>query len=384
METPDQAVLQRTPLHPLHLAASAKMVPFAGWSMPIQYPPGIIQEHLHTRSHAGLFDVSHMGQLEVTGPGAAAWLESLTTADLVALAPGRQIYSLLPNVAGGIIDDLMIQRVGNGFHIVCNASRLSAVMAHLTAHAPCDATQCAFSLHTDRALLALQGPSAEAVLQQQVPASADVTGMRFLDVREMSADGVLLRVSRSGYTGEDGFEISLPADAACAFAERLLARADVRWTGLGARDTLRLEAGMCLYGNEIDESTTPVSAGLGWAIAPARRTDGARAGGFPGAARILGELAPTTLTPPPRVRVGLLPDGRAPQRAGARLLGVDGREVGTITSGNHSPSLGKPVAMGSIDRTVKLSGEALHIDSRGQQVAVSIAALPFVPTRYKR
>jgi aminomethyltransferase len=384
METPDQAVLQRTPFHPLHLAAGARMVAFAGWSMPIQYPPGIIQEHLHTRSHAGLFDVSHMGQIEVTGPKAAAWLESLTTADLVALAPGRQSYSLLPNAAGGIIDDLMIQRVGDGFHVVCNASRLSAVMAHLTAHAPDSAAECAFALHADRALLALQGPSAEAVLQQQVTGTADVTGMRFLDVREMSADGVPLRVSRSGYTGEDGFEISLPADAACAFAERLLAHADVRWTGLGARDTLRLEAGMCLYGNDIDDSTTPVSAGLGWAIAPARRSDGARAGGFPGAARVLGELGLSSTAPPQRVRVGLLPDGRAPQRAGAKLLGADGREVGVITSGNHSPSLGKPVAMGYIDRTVKLSGEALHIDSRGQQVAVSIATMPFVPTRYKR
>ncbi len=209
---------------------------------------------------------------------------------------------------------------------------------------------------------------------------ADVAVMRFLDVRALDAGGLPLRVSRSGYTGEDGFEISLPAVSAAAFAERLLAHADVRWTGLGARDTLRLEAGMCLYGNDIDETTTPVSASIGWAVGAARRTGGARAGGFPGAAAILGEFS----APPARVRVGLLPEGRAPQRAGTKILAADGREVGVITSGNHSPSLGKPVAMGYVDRAVKLSGEALHIESRGQKVPVAIAPMPFVPTRYRR
>lgn len=374
METPDQAVLRRTPFHPQHLAAGAKMVPFAGYSMPIQYPAGIIQEHLHTRSHAGLFDVSHMGQIDVRGSAAGAWLESLTTADLAGLASGRQTYALLPNSAGGIIDDLMIQRLGDDFHVVCNASRLAGVMAQLAAHAPTG--DCTYALREDLALLALQGPLAETVLQPL----ADVAGMRFLDVRTLDAGGLPLRISRSGYTGEDGFEISLPAASAAAFADRLLAHPDVRWTGLGARDTLRLEAGMCLYGNDIDETTTPVSASIGWAVGAARRTGGARAGGFPGAAVILGEFS----APPARVRVGLLPEGRAPQRAGAKILAADGREVGVITSGNHSPSLGKPVAMGYVERSVKLSGEALHIESRGQKVPVAIAAMPFVPTRYRR
>jgi aminomethyltransferase len=374
MDTPDQAPLKRTPFYPLHLAAGAKMVAFAGWAMPIQYPPGIIQEHLHTRSHAGLFDVSHMGQIDVVGAGACAWLESLTTADLAALPDGRQTYALLPDTTGGLIDDLMIQRLGDGFHVVCNASRLADVLAQLAAHAPGE--DCRYTLQDELALLALQGPLAEAVLQP----IADVAGMRFLDVREARTGGVALRISRSGYTGEDGFEISLPAASAAALAERLLADDRVRWTGLGARDTLRLEAGMCLYGNDIDGTTTPVSASIGWAVAPARRAEGVRAGGFPGAAIILEEFA----TPPARLRVGLLPEGRAPQRAGAKILAADGREVGTITSGNHSPSLGKPVAMGYVERAVKLSGEALHIDSRGQKVAVAIAPMPFVPTRYRR
>ena len=374
MAIPDQAALQRTPFYDLHLAAGAKMVPFAGWSMPIQYAPGILQEHLHTRSQAGLFDVSHMGQIDVTGSGACAWLESLTTADLAGLAPGRQTYSLLPNTAGGLIDDLMIQRLGDGFHVVCNASRCADVLAWLAAHPP--GAECSYALREDLALLALQGPLAESVLQPLV----DVAGMRFLDVRTASSGGVALRISRSGYTGEDGFEISLPAASAAAFAQRLLDQESVRWTGLGARDTLRLEAGMCLYGNDIDDTTTPVSASIGWAVAAARRAGGARAGGFPGAAVVLGEFQ----EPPARVRVGLLPDGRAPQRAGTKLLGADGREVGVITSGNHSPTLGRPVAMGYLDRAVKLSGEALHIDSRGQSVSVSLTSMPFVPNRYQR
>lgn len=372
MDTPNTAALRRTPFHPLHLAAGAKMVAFAGWDMPIQYAPGILQEHLHTRAHAGLFDVSHMGQIEVSGPGACAWLESLTTADLVALPDGRQTYALLPNTAGGLIDDLMIQRLGDTFHVVCNASRLTDVQAQLAAHPP--GADCSWALRDDRALLALQGPQAEAVLQ----AFAAVDDMRFLDVREFN-DGAL-RISRSGYTGEDGFEISLPADTAAAFAERLLAHPEVRWIGLGARDTLRLEAGMCLYGNDIDATTTPVSAAIGWAVAPARRAGGLRAGGFPGAAVILGEFA----APPARVRVGLLPEGRAPQRAGARVVDADGREIGVISSGNHSPTLGRPIAMAYIERAAKLAGTPLFIESRGQKVPAAPASMPFVPTRYRR
>lgn len=371
MDTPNTAALRRTPLHPLHLAAGAKMVAFAGWDMPIQYAPGILQEHLHTRAHAGLFDVSHMGQIEVSGSGACAWLESLTTADLVALPDGRQTYALLPNDAGGIIDDLMIQKVGPVFHVVCNAARLAEVEAQFAAHPP--GSDTTVQLREDRALLALQGPDAEAVLQPY----GDLSGMRFLDVREFN-DGT--RVSRSGYTGEDGFEISLPAAAAPAFAERLLEHPQVRWIGLGARDTLRLEAGMCLYGNDIDEGTTPVSASIGWAVAPARRHGGPRAGGFPGADIILAEFA----APPAKVRVALLPDGRAPQRAGARIVDADGRELGAITSGNHSPTLGRPIAMASIARAAKDAGTPLFIDSRGQKVAAALTAFPFVPNRYRR
>lgn len=371
MDTPNTAALRRTPFHPLHLAAGAKMVAFAGWDMPIQYAPGILQEHLHTRAHAGLFDVSHMGQIEVSGPGACAWLESLTTADLVALPDGRQTYSLLPNTAGGLIDDLMIQRMGDTFHVVCNASRLADVLAHFDAHPPGDG--CSWRLRDDRVLLALQGPEAEAVLQPY----GDLTGMRFLDVREFN-DGA--RVSRSGYTGEDGFEISLPAGNGPAFAERLLEHPHVRWIGLGARDTLRLEAGLCLYGNDIDATTTPVSAAIGWAVAQARRAGGVRAGGFPGAAVILGEFA----APPARVRVGLLPEGRAPQRAGAAVVDADGRQIGVVSSGNHSPTLGRPIAMAYIERAAKLAGTPLFIESRGQKVPAALASMPFVPNRYRR
>ncbi|WP_018412765.1 glycine cleavage system aminomethyltransferase GcvT [Methyloversatilis thermotolerans] len=363
--------LHTTPLHPLHVAAGARMVPFAGWDMPVQYAAGIVQEHLHTRAHAGLFDVSHMGQIDVSGTGAAAWLESLTTADLVGLADGRQTYTLMPNTAGGLIDDLMIQRLGDFFHVVCNASRRAAVLAQFNAHPP--GADCTWTVREDRALLALQGPDAQAVLQPY----GDLPGMRFLDVRTFPQD---LRVSRSGYTGEDGFEISLPAVAAPAFATRLLEHPHVRWIGLGARDTLRLEAGMCLYGNDIDERTTPVAASLGWAVAPARRAGSGRAGGFPGAAAILGEF----VTPPSRMRVGLLPEGRAPQRAGSTVTDADGRELGIVTSGNHSPSLGRPIAMASIERAAKAAGTALFIESRGQRVPAALTALPFVPHRYTR
>lgn len=371
MDTPNAAALRRTPLHPLHLAAGARMVAFAGWDMPVQYPPGILQEHLHTRAHAGLFDVSHMGQIDVAGSGACAWLESLTTADLAGLPDGRQTYALLTNTAGGIIDDLMIQRLDGRFHVVCNAARLEQVQAQFAAHPP--GADCTVTLREDRALIALQGPLAEAVLQPL----ADASGMRFLDVRTAAGD---LRISRSGYTGEDGFEISLPAGDACALAEALLAREGVRWTGLGARDTLRLEAGMCLYGHDLDESTTPVAASIGWAVAPARRAGGVRAGGFPGAAVILGEF----VTPPALVRIGLLPDGRAPQRAGARVVDADGRELGVITSGNHSPTLGRPIAMASVDRAARTAGTPLFIESRGQKVPAATTPFPFVPNRYCR
>ncbi len=372
MDTPNTAALRRTPFHPLHLAAGAKMVAFAGWDMPIQYAPGILQEHLHTRAQAGLFDVSHMGQIEVGGPGACAWLESLTTADLAGLPDGRQTYALLPNMAGGLIDDLMIQRMGQTFHVVCNASRLADVRAWFAGHPP--GADCTWALRDDRALLALQGPQAQAVLQP----FADVGDMRFLDVHEFG--GGALRISRSGYTGEDGFEISLPAGTASAFAERLLARPEVRWIGLGARDTLRLEAGMCLYGNDIDDTTTPLAASIGWAVAPVRRAGGVRAGGFPGAAVILGEFD----APPARLRVALLPEGRAPQRAGSKVVDADGRELGVVTSGNHSPTLGRPIAMASIERAAKAAGTPLFIESRGQKVPAALTAFPFVPNRYRR
>jgi len=362
----EQAVeLRQTPLHALHVACGARMVPFAGYAMPVQYPAGIIAEHLHTRAKAGLFDVSHMGQVTLRG-ATAAMLETLVPGDLAALADGRMRYTLLLNDDGGIIDDLMAVRVGGEFQLVVNAATKEADVAHLRGRLP---ASVGLELHDDRALLALQGPEAAAVLARLAPG---VATMPFLSCAQIGD----LFITRSGYTGEDGFEISVAADAAAGLAERLLAQPEVMPIGLGARDTLRLEAGLCLYGHDIDETTTPIAAGLAWTIGKRRRQEG----GFPGAARILEELA----DPPPRRRVGIRPDGRAPAREGSAIVDPDGNPIGEVTSGGFGPSLGAPIAMGYVARAHADPGSALSVVVRDVARPARVAPMPFVPTRYYR
>ena len=368
--------LHRLALHDLHLALGARMVPFAGYEMPVQYPAGVLKEHLHTRSAAGLFDVSHMGQVLIRPKGSIESLslafEALVPMDVLGLEVGRQRYGIFTDAEGGILDDLMFANRGDHLFVVVNAACKSADIAHLRAglSGACDVAPV-----IDRALLALQGPAAEAVLGRLVPQAAK---MRFMDVAFLYWHGVELWVSRSGYTGEDGYEISLPATHARAFAEALLDEPEVMPIGLGARDSLRLEAGLCLYGHDIDRSTSPVEAGLTWAIQKARRT-GERSGGFPGAHRILHELANGTT----RKRVGLRPDGRAPMREGTQLfLGDD--PIGSITSGGFGPSVTAPIAMGYVASHAATIGTTLTADLRGKRLPVTVAAMPFHPITYKR
>lgn len=350
------------------------MVPFAGYDMPVQYAAGVMKEHLHTRTAAGLFDVSHMGQV-ILRPRAgmaalAAAFEAMMPVDVASLAEGRQRYGLFTNESGGILDDLMFANRGDHLFVVVNAARKGHDIPHMAAHLGAVAEVVPV---TDRALLALQGPQAEAALARLVPETA---AMRFMDVGIFGE----IWVSRSGYTGEDGFEISLPQARAEAFARELLAMPEVLPIGLGARDSLRLEAGLCLYGHDIDETTSPVEAGLTWAIQKVRRTGGAREGGFPGAARILRELAEG----PERCRVGLRPDGRAPMREGTELFAPDDTPLGTVTSGGFGPSVEAPVAMGYVPRAFSAPGTALLGEVRGKKLPVTVAALPFHPTTYKR
>jgi glycine cleavage system T protein (aminomethyltransferase) len=357
--------LRHTPLHALHVARGARMVPFAGYEMPVQYKPGIIAEHLHTRAKAGLFDVSHMGQVVLHGITAGA-LEALVPGDLEALPEGRMRYTLLLNERGGIIDDLMAIRFDGGFRLVVNAARKKMDVSHLRARLGDVAT---VELLDDRALLALQGPLAATVLARLAPG---VETMAFLACAEIGD----LFITRSGYTGEDGFEISVAADRAVALAERLLAEPEVAPIGLGARDTLRLEAGLCLYGQDIDETTTPVAAGLGWTIGKRRRQNG----GFPGAEQVLGELA----DPPRRRRVGIRPDGRAPTREGNAIVNTGGNLVGEVTSGGFAPSLGVPIAMGYVARQYADPGTILAAVVRDVARPARVSPMPFVPTRYYR
>lgn len=367
------APLHKTPLHALHSELGARLVPFAGHAMPVSYPDGIIREHLHTRTAASFFDVSHMGQVEVRGARAAEALEALMPIDVRGLVCGRQRYGFLTTADGGVIDDLMITRLADRFFLVVNASRVDADLAHLHQQLPADVTLQPLA---DRALLALQGPDAEAVLAVDCPA---VREMRFMDVIEARLDGQDCLIARSGYTGEDGFEIALPAAGAEALARRWLA-AGVRPAGLGARDSLRLEAGLCLYGHELDEQTSPVAAGLAWAIPAVRRRGGARAGGFPGAERILTELVQGTL----RRRVGLLPEGRAPLREGTVLEDAEGRPIGCITSGTFSPSLQRPLACGYIDTDWAEPGRQCQARLRGKPVSVTVGTPVQVAHRYRR
>jgi len=371
--------LARTPLHELHLELGARMVPFAGYEMPVQYPAGVMAEHLHTRAAAGLFDVSHMGQVILGGRGAAAALEALVPVDVQGLPAGRQRYGLFTSDDGGILDDLMIANRGDHLLLVVNAARKAHDVAHLAAHLP------GVEPVLERGLLALQGPGAEAALAGLVPG---VAAMRFMDVAAVDWDGVALWISRSGYTGEDGFEISVPAGRAVDLARALLARPGVMPIGLGARDSLRLEAGMPLYGHDIDTAISPVEAGLGWAIQKVRRRGGAREGGFPGAGRILAELE----TGPARLRCGLLPEGRAPMREGTPLFAAEtggpgetaGAAVGTVTSGGFGPSLGAPIAMACLPAPLAVPGTRLWGEVRGKRLPVVTAALPFRQPTYRK
>jgi len=370
----------RTPLHALHLRHGARMVPFAGYAMPVQYPEGLLREHLHTRAQAGLFDVSHMGQIQLiprTGNlvDAARALETLLPIDVLGLQPGRQRYGLLLDETGGIRDDLMVAHCGDTLVLVVNAANKVADEAYLRAHLT---GICEIAV-LPRALLALQGPGAETALARLAP---EVAAMRFMDVRTIELAGTSALVTRSGYTGEDGFEISVPEDRAEGLAEALLADVSVRLVGLGARDSLRLEAGLCLHGADIDAGTDPVEAGLGWSISAVRRRGGAREGGFPGAAAILAALA----AGPTRRRVGLRTEGAAPVRAGALLFAEEaaGDAIGRITSGGFGPSLQAPVAMGYLPVALTEPGTRVFAEVRGRRLPMVVNGLPFVPAGFKR
>lgn len=370
--------LLRLGLHDLHVALGGKMVPFAGYEMPVQYPAGVMKEHLHTRAAAGLFDVSHMGQVILQPRGSyealALAFEALMPVDVLGVAQGRQRYGMFTNETGGILDDLMFANRGDHIFVVVNAACKAADIAHMTAHLSDVAEVVPV---TDRGLLALQGPQAEAALARLVPG---VTEMRFMDVAILPWGGVDLWISRSGYTGEDGFEISVPNAQAEGFARALLDQPEVMPIGLGARDSLRLEAGLCLYGHDIDTTTSPVEAGLVWAIQKARKAGGARAGGFPGAARILDELA----NGPERLRVGLRPEGRAPMREQTELFAADATPVGQVTSGGFGPSINAPIAMGYVAAGFAAIGTRLEGEVRGKRLPLAVAAMPFQPTTYKR
>ena len=367
------AELRRTPLYDLHVAQGAKMVPYAGWEMPVQYPMGVMAEHLHTRTHAGLFDVSHMGQIILRGSDAAAILETLVPADIQGLAPGRQRYGLFTGANGGILDDLMIANKGDHLLLVVNASRAGHDLAHLQG-----LQGVSIEPVTDRALLALQGPEAAAVLARLVPEAAS---MSFMDARDAQWQGATLWLTRSGYTGEDGYEISVPAARAVQLAEALLAFPGVAMIGLGARDSLRLEAGLPLYGNDMDEATSPARAGLGWSIPKLRRPGGARAGGYPGAEVIGAELAEGARV----LRTGLRPQGRAPIREGVELFAEaeGGQAIGKVRSGGFGPSVGGPIAMAELPRGLQ-PGDVIWAELRGKRLPVDVVALPFYKPNYKR
>lgn len=371
--------LLRTPLYDLHVELGGKMVPFAGYEMPVQFPAGIMAEHTHTRSKAGLFDVSHMGQVILRGrshDALARAFEALVPMDVLGLGEGRQRYGLFLNDAGGILDDLMFANRGDHLFVVVNAACKGADIAHMKAALEPEVSVTPIE---DRALLALQGPRAEAVLTELAPEAA---AMRFMDVRTLDLDGVEAWVSRSGYTGEDGFEISVPAERAERLARALLSHDEVQPIGLGARDSLRLEAGLCLYGHDIDTATTPAEAGLNWAIQKARRAGGEREGGFPGADAVLTQFSGGAA----RKRVGLRPEGRAPMREGVELFvaAEGGAAIGVITSGGFGPTVGGPVAMGYVPADLAAPGTTVYGELRGKRLPVKVVALPFVAANFKR
>ena len=359
--------LSLTPLDALHRELGGKMVPFAGYAMPVQYPAGILTEHLHCRARAGLFDVSHMGQASLRGPGGAAALEALVPGDMIGLQPGRQKYTLLMTAEGTILDDLMVANIGEDhLFLVVNASRKHIDLPHIAAHLPKGVT---LEPHADRALLALQGPEAVTVLSRFAPGVAAMPFMGFITAPLL---GAVCHISRSGYTGEDGYEISIPADRATDIARALLGEPEVMPIGLGARDSLRLEAGLCLYGNDIDETTTPVEAALMWVMSKRRKTDW----DFLGANKVRAMLE----AGPPRIQ----PEGRAPARSHTEILAPDGTPAGEITSGGFGPSCNAPVAMGYVRADLAAPGTAVSLMVRGKPMPARVVALPFVPHRYVR
>ncbi len=373
---PESQPLLHTPLHSLHVELGARMVPFAGYSMPVQYPAGLMAEHHHTRTAAGLFDVSHMGQLRLAGADAAAAFESLMPVDVIDLPVGKQRYGLLLTDEGGIIDDLMFTRREDDLFVIVNGACKAGDIAHMQARI---GGRCQVIPLPDHGLLALQGPQAVAALSRLVPG---VEKLVFMTGGGFTWNGAPLFITRSGYTGEDGFEISVPAGRAEALARALLAQPEVKPIGLGARNSLRLEAGLCLYGNDIDTGTTPVEAALNWAIQKVRRTGGARAGGFPGAAKVLGQLDGTV--PVARKRVGLVALERVPVREHTPLQDAQGRAVGEVTSGLLGPTADKPVALAYVDTALAANGTRVNALVRGKPVPMEVAPLPFVPNRYYR
>ncbi len=364
----------KTPLDGLHRELGARMVPFAGYDMPVQYPAGILTEHQHTRNAAGLFDVSHMGQLRIIGAGVAEALESLVPVDLLGLREHAQVYALFTNDQGGVLDDLIVTRWGpEEFFLVVNAACKEQDIAHLKSHLPDQDVE----VLADRALLALQGPAAREVIASLVPQAA---GLTFMNGCPADIDGTGAYITCSGYTGEDGFELSVPAAAAESVARHLLSHDAVEPIGLGARDSLRLEAGLCLYGHELTTETTPVEACLMWSISKARRVDGERAGGFPGAEEIFSRQVSGV----PRRRVGLRVDGKRPVREGQSVLNTEGAEIGAVTSACFGASLGAPIAMAYVDSEYREPGTELNVDVRGKSLPVTVSRTPFVPQRYFR
>ena len=361
--------LNTTPLDALHRELGAKMVPFAGYDMPVQYPMGVLKEHLHTRAEAGLFDVSHMGQAFLMGDDAVEALETLVPGDYQIMKPGKTRYTVLLNENGGIMDDLMATRIEGGLYLVVNAACKEQDFAHIEAGTKGRAT---LEVLEDRALLALQGPKAGDVLERLAPQSAEMTFMTF---REFDIAGIPCFITRSGYTGEDGFEISVLASQADELARKLLEQPEVAPIGLGARDSLRLEAGLCLYGHDIDTTTTPAEGDIKWVVNKRRRAEG----GFPGADKILDQIANGT----ERLRVGILPAGRAPAREGTEIQDTDGNPIGIITSGGFGPSVGGPIAMGYVKTAFAVVDTAVTLIVRGKPLEAKIAAMPFTAKTYK-
>lgn len=366
--------LHKTPLHDLHVELGGKMVPFAGYSMPVQFPLGVKKEHEHTRAACGLFDVSHMGQVLVTGSEPAKALETLVPADLLGLPEGMQRYTLFTNGEGGILDDLMVVNAGDHLYLVVNAACKEQDIAHLRTGLGDDHQVEVL----DRGLLALQGPKAAGVMQRLCP---DACEMVFMQHDRFEIEGIPVWISRAGYTGEDGFEISVPAEQSEALARLLLAEDEVEAIGLGARDSLRLEAGLCLYGHDIDATTTPVEGGLIWAVSKPRRRGGERAGGFPGADLVLHQVEAKDHQ---RKRVGLLGEGRAPVREGAELYDAEDRKIGVVTSGGFGPSVGKPVAMGYVSIDQAAIDTQVFADVRGKRLPMTVTKMPFVTPGYYR